>query len=264
MRKSSFTSYFLVFFILSLLIVGASKTGFLNPLDSFFKTIFLPVQTITYQAFIKMTGFGQNAQIQSLKAQNLVLTQRLVDQNKLAGDNKALQDQFQTTSPRSSNLVPADVVGAPEFISGFSVPESLILNRGTNDGVRLGDAVVYQSNLVGKVIQVTANLANVSLLTNASSLFTVKTLDTRAQGVAKGQGGGKIILDNVLLSDNLRKGDLVLTSGNINMQNLGFPPALTVGKIISVSKNPSDLFQKAEIESLVDLSKLEKVFVVVN
>lgn len=264
MRKSSFTSYFLIFFILSLLLIGISKTGFLNPLESFLKDIFSPVQTLTYGAFTKFTDFSQSAEVQSLKKQNLTLTQKLIDQSKLLADNKALRDQFQTTSPKNSDLLPADVVGAPGFIPGLSVPNNLILNRGTNDGIKVGDAVVYESNLVGKVTKVSANLANVALVINSSSLFTAKTLSTGAQGVAKGQGGGEIILDNVLLSDNLQKGDLVLTKGDIDMQNLGFPPDLVVGKITSVSKNPSDLFQKAEIESLIDFSKLGKVFIVVN
>jgi rod shape-determining protein MreC len=264
MRKSSFTSYFLVFFVLSLLILGAAKSGLLNPLDAFFKDIFAPFQALTYQTFVKITDFGQNSQIASLKAQNLALIKQLVDKNKLVGDNKALRDQFQTVSPKSTNLVPADVVGAPGFIPDLSVPEVLILDRGANDGVKVGDAVVYENNLVGKITQVTANLASITLLTNSSSLFTVKTLETQAQGVVKGQGGGKVILDNVVLSDSLKKDDLVLTKGDVNIQNSGFPPDLTVGKITSISKNPSDLFQKAEIQTLVDFSNLEKVFVVVN
>jgi rod shape-determining protein MreC len=264
MQKRSFVSYFLVFFILSLLLVGASKTGFLNPLDSFFKDIFSPFQALTYQTFTKITDFGQNAEIESLKAQNFALTKKLVDQNKLIGDNKALRDQFQTENPKSTNLVSADVVGAPGFIPGFSTAETLILDRGINDGVKLGDAVVYQNNLVGKITQATANLSDVTLLTNSSSLFTAKTLETQAKGVIKGQGGGEVILDNVVLSDSLKKDDLVLTKGDISVQNAGFPPDLTVGRIISVSKNPSDLFQKAEIQTLVNFSKLEKVFVVVN
>jgi len=264
MQKRSFVSYFLVFFVLSLLILGASKIGFLNPLDAFLKDIFAPVQALTYQTFVRITDFGQNPQIESLKAQNFALTQKLVDQNKLVGDNKALRDQFQTENPKSTNLAPADVVGAPGFIPGLSVPEVLILDRGINDGVKVGDAVVYENNLVGKITQVTANLASVTLLTNSSSLFTAKTLDTQAQGVVKGQGGGEAILDNVVLSDNLKKDDLVLTKGDTSIQNGGFPSDLTVGKIISISKNPSDLFQKAEIQTLLDFSKLGKVFVVVN
>jgi len=264
MCKSSFTSYFLVFFILSFLIFGASKTGLLNPLDSFFKTIFSPVQALTYQTFTKVTDFGQNSQILMLKAQNLILTQKLVDQTKLIADNEALRDQFQTASPRSANLVEADVVGAPGFVPGLSFPETLILDIGTNDGVRVGDAVVYKNNLVGKITQASANLSSATLVTNSSSQFIAKTLETGASGVAKGQGGGEIILDNVVLSDNLKKGDLVLTTGAINLQNSGFPPDLTVGKIISISKNPSDLFQKAEIQPLIDFTNLQKVFVVVN
>lgn len=264
MQKKSFTSYFLVFFALSLLIIGASKTGILNPLDAFLKDIFSPVQTLTYQTFVKVTGFGQNTQIQSLKAENLALTQKLIDQRQLIGDNKALRDQFQTTSPKSPNLLPADVVGAPGFVPGLSLPEILILNQGANDGVKIGDAVVYENNLVGKITQVSANLSNVTLLTNSSSLFTAETLETKAQGVVKGQGGGEVILDNVILADTLQKDDLVVTADDMDIQNSGFPPDLTVGKIISVSKNPSDLFQKADIQPLVDFSNLEKVFVVVN
>jgi rod shape-determining protein MreC len=264
MQKKSFTSYFFVFFVFSLLLIGASKIGLLSPVDSFFKTILSPIQAIAYGTFSKVTGFGQNSEIQLLKSENLVLKNKLIDQDKLIGDNKALRDQFQTTDPKSVNLLPADVVGAPGFVPGLSLPEILILNKGANDGIKIGDAVVYQNNLVGKVTQVSGNLSNVILLTNSSSQFIAQTLETKAQGVIKGQGGGGVIFDNVLLSDNLKKEDLVLTKGDINAQGSGFPPNLVVGKIISVSKNPSDLFQKAEVKTLIDLSNLEKVFIVIN
>ena len=264
MQKRNFVSYFLIFFIISLLIVGASKSGLLNPLDSLLKTIFSPIQAVTYGSFARITGFGQNAEIQQLKAKNFALTKQLVDRAKLVGDNKALRDQFATENPKSSDLLPASVVGAPGFVPGLSVPEVLILDKGISDGLKIGDAVVYQNNLVGKITQISEDLASVTLLTNSTSQFTAKTLQTGALGVVKGQGGGGIILDNVLLSDNLKKDDLVLTKGDIDVQNGGFPADLTVGKILSVSKNPSDLFQKAEIQPLIDLSNLQKVFVIVN
>jgi len=68
MQKKSFTSYFLVFFILSLLIFGAAKTGFLSPLNAFLQSIFSPVQAVTYQTFAKITDFGANSQMQLLKS----------------------------------------------------------------------------------------------------------------------------------------------------------------------------------------------------
>jgi cell shape-determining protein MreC len=89
-------------------------------------------------------------------------------------------------------------------------------------------------------------------------------LSTQALGVAKGQGGGGIILDDVVLSDTLQKGDLVLTKGDIDSHGIGIPPDLIVGEITSVSKFPSDLFQKASLKSKIDSSKLNKAFIVVN
>src|ERR1035437_2694864 len=100
MQKKSFTSYFLVFFGLSLLFIGASKIGWLNPVDSLLKDIFSPVQSLTHSMFTGIIGFGQNSQVEALKAQNLSLTQKLVDENKLMADNQALRDQFATENPK--------------------------------------------------------------------------------------------------------------------------------------------------------------------
>ncbi|HZJ18567.1 MAG TPA: rod shape-determining protein MreC, partial [Patescibacteria group bacterium] len=71
-------------------------------------------------------------------------------------------------------------------------------------------------------------------------------------------------LDNVLLSENLKKGDIILTKGDIDQEENGYPPDLIIGKIISVDKSPSALFQKADVVSLVDLSKLTTVFIIVK
>jgi rod shape-determining protein MreC len=264
MQKRNFASYFLVFLILSLVIFGAAKIGLLNPLDSLGKAVLSPFQALTYGAFAKISEFGSSSQVQELKAQNITLTQKLIDQNKLVADNKALRDQFQTQNPKSSDLLEADIIGAPAFIPGVSVPETLILDRGESDGIKVGQVVVYEDNLVGKVVGVSSFLTSVMLVTNPSSSFTAKTLETQSQGVIKGQGGGEMILDNVVLSDSLQREDTVLTGGNVNSSGLGFPPDLVVGKINAISKNPSDLFQKADVKSLIDFSKLTKVFVIVN
>jgi rod shape-determining protein MreC len=261
MRKKNFVEVFLVFFMLSLIVFGAAKIGLLRPFESFFAEILSPFQAMTTVAFSKITSFSSNSQIQSLKQQNSELTKKLVDQSSLIADNKALSDQFQTQTPKSQSLIPAEIVASPGFIPGISVPETLILDKGEADGVKIGQAVVYQNNLVGKISKISSTLSSAMLITNSSSSFTVTTLTTQSLGVIKGQGGGEMILDNVVLSDTLQKQDLVLTKGDINLSGSGFPPDLVVGKITSISKNPSDLFQKASIASLIDVSKLNKVFI---
>ena len=119
MQKRSFVYYFLILLVLSFLIFGASKIGLLNPLDSFFKNLFSPFSETTYSIFAKLTDFSANSQIQSLKAQNLVLANKLVDQSKLIADNKALRDQFETETPKSQNLLPADVEARRDLSRDF-------------------------------------------------------------------------------------------------------------------------------------------------
>jgi rod shape-determining protein MreC len=262
MQKRSYVSYFLILFVCSLVIFGASKIGILNPLDSLSQKVFSPFQQATYAISAKITDFGSNSQIQSLKAQDLQLANKLVDQTKLIADNQALRDQFASENPKSQTLLPADVVGAPSFVPGFSVPETVIINRGVSDGVKVNQAVVYESNLIGKIAQVSDNFASVVLVSNVGFSVTAEALQTQSPGVVNGQGGGEIIFGNVLLSDNLKTGDLVVAKGSVDINGVGFPPGLVIGKITAVSKNPSDLFQQAKIQSQLDFAKLRKVFVV--
>lgn len=261
-KRSSAGIYFLFFLALSLITLVLSQTGIFKHVSPAFQSFISPIQSITFNFYSGFANFGQNPQIELLKQQNLELTKKFIDQTKLAADNKALSDQFQTQNPKSPMLIPSSVIGAPGFIPGVSVPENLILDRGESDGIKVGDAVVYQDNLMGKIIKTSANLSEVMLITNISSSFTAKTLNTQSLGVINGQGGGEIILDNVVLSDTLQKQDTVLTKGNIGQDGNGFPPDLIVGKISSISKNPSDLFQKAEVKSLVDFTRITKVFVI--
>lgn len=210
--------------------------------------------------FLSWAGF-KNSEVEKLKDENLNLSKKLIDQKKLIEDNKALNDQFQTTSVKSVDLLPADVVGAPRFLPGLSIPEFLVIDVGEKDGVRVGDAVVFKDNLVGKLTKVQNYLSEVTLINSTSSKFTGKT-STGILGVVKGEGNDEIVLDNVVLSDKLQKGDLILTNPGLNVDSTGTPPNLIVGKITSIDRNPSDLFQKAEIVSFLDFSRLTKVFVI--
>ncbi len=147
-KRGGFLSYFLVFLLLSLLIFTLSKGGFLKPLDSIIAGALSPLESLTYGVFSKVISIAESSELKSLREENIELSKKLIDQKKLIEDNKALSDQFQTQNIRSSSLLPADIIGAPSFISGISVPETLTLDRGENDGVKVGDAVVYKNNLV--------------------------------------------------------------------------------------------------------------------
>jgi len=263
-RKENFPPVFFVFLVLSLLVFGLSKAGILNPVGSIFQKIIAPFQSVTYTVFNSMDFLGANPKLKNLETENLILASMLSDQKKLKDDNAALSDQFQTVSPKSNTLLPANIVGAPSFVPGVTTPETFIIDKGTRDGVMIDAAVVYKNNLLGKITKANDFLSEVTLVINSSMSFTVKVLSSEALGVIKGQGGQDMILDNVLLSDKLKPLDLVLTNGDANLDGSGYPPDLVVGKIISVDKKASSLFQRAEVSSFIDFSKITMVFVIVK
>lgn len=262
-KKVKFTSIFLVLLVLSSLIFVISKAPFLKGAGSVLMIPFSPIRAEAYNVYIGIISLGGNETIENLKQENQDLRKKIVQQQKLQQDNNALRDQFQSTKVSPVNLIPAAVIGAPSFIPGVSLPDFLIIDKGTGDGIKYGNAVVFKDNLIGKITKVSSNISTVSLISSSSTSFTGKTGESgKIIGVIKGQGGEDMILDNILLSENLKKGDLVLTKGDVDSKGEGFPPNLVVGKIISIDKNPSALFQKADVVSFADFSKLTTVFVI--
>lgn len=259
MQKRKNWIYIFIFFLsLSLLIFLLFKLPIFKPVSSLIQNIFSPVQSLTHSL---ATGFRSNREMDNLKKQNLELTKKIVDQGKIAADNKALRDQFEVSYPKSQDLLEARVISSPSFIPGITLAENLIIDKGEKDGIKIGMAVVFRDNLVGKIQKISDNTSKIILVSNSGFWVISQTLQTNAQGVVKGQGAGELILDNVVLSQNLSQDDFVLTKGEGDL-NGGIMPSLVIGKIVSVNKNPSDLFQVAKVKSLLDFSHLSTVFIV--
>lgn len=268
-KRQNLFYIFLIFLFLSVFVFFIFKLPILKPVSSTIQNIFAPIQSLTYQTFYSIFNIGSNPKIKTLQEQNLNLSKKLVDQSKTSADNKALRDQFATAYPKDSTLLPADIMSSPAFIPGISAPEDFILDKGEKDGVRKGQAVVYKDNLVGLITKTSDYYSKVSIITNSKFTLTSQTLSSQALGVVKGQSGGEMILDNVVLSQELRKDDLIITKGDMDLpagrqdeKGQGVLPNLIIGKIVSVNKNPSDLFQTAKIKSLLDFPSLSKVFII--
>lgn len=261
-KKERLIFTFFIFLSLSIIILVLSLFGKLLWPQSFLEknVSFLPK---TFFGFFQGLPFvSESSLVKKLKDENLILASSLVDQERLKKENAALFSQFQTKDLQTLSLLPAQIVGAPGFIPGITTPASFILDKGTKDNVNVGDSVVVKNNLVGKISKVSSYLAKVDIITNPSVAFTAKTINGTI-GVVKGGGGDKITLDNVLPSQNLKKNELVLTNGDVNIDGIGIPGDLIVGKIQSIEKVPTALFQRAEIKSLINFTKLSTVFIII-
>lgn len=260
-RKEGFLPVSLVVVFLCILILVISLSGSLNFLTSFFEKGTAQIQGITFHIFRNLPFISQDEKVKQLEENNLELLSRIASFEKLKKENAALSDQFQTSYPPSYHLLKADIVGAPSFIPGVSAPNVFIINKGLKDNLKVGMAIVVKDNLMGVISQVSANLSKADLVSNSSLSFTAKT-QNGASGLVR--GGANLTLENILLSENIAAGELVLTKGDINSDGVGIPPDLIVGEIISVEKNPSNLFQKAKLESAVNFVNLSTVFVYIQ
>lgn len=254
MKRKHLTVPVLILLCLSLLIF-IFKDSFLK---GFFENSLVP--------FIRLLPNSQEdkTEIGRLRRENQELLQKLSILESLQSENKALKDQFETQTPRSPQLLPAKIIGSPRFIPGVSLPEVFILDKGKKDGVIVGLPVVVGSSMIGRISTVSEFVSEVRLLSSQSNSFTAKTRETNAQGVVKGKGNGKIVLDNIVLSDTLKKDDIVVTYGDVSVTGNGLAEGLVVGKIISIEKKSSNLFQSAQIKSLVQIPQLSTVFVLVH
>lgn len=261
-KEKLFFNLFIIFFV-SLIILGISRFSFFSFAQGVLDQLITPFGKIAHAVFRFSPPFS-NSEVLKLEQEKRQLIEKIADEQKLQKDLAALKDQFQVTTPASTLLLPSNVVGAVGFIPNITPPEMLIFDKGSKDGVVKGQAVVVGKNLIGKIIEVSAHLAKVSLITSASFSTPGQSSNGKTIGVIKGKGNGEIVFDNVLLSDSLSLGDIIVTKGTIDMQSVGVPKDLVVGTITSIDKKPSALFQTAKIKTTLDMSRQDSVFVVIQ
>ena len=258
-QKQNFLPFFLVFFGLSLVLILLGSTGIFGNITSFANKVSNPGKDAVY--VFTLRGF-QNKAINSLTQENQNLKKKLSEEKNILNENIALKSQFEETGSGSKDLLPAKVIGFPGFVPGISLPDYLIIDKGLRSGVVKGNAVVSNNYLVGRVVLTYPDFSKIELITNKNSTFTAKIeREEELNGVVKGQGDDKVILDNVLLTQELKKDEAVLTKGDLDERGNGYPPDILVGEIEAIEKNQSDLFQRASVVSPIDFKNLNIVFV---
>lgn len=134
---------------------------------------------------------------------------------------------------------------------------TVLVDRGSRDGVTRNAPVVAPEGVVGRVIEVTPLAARVLLIADSRSAVGVVIQGSRDAGVVEGRSGPLLHLRYLSRAAQVRPGDLVVTSG------LGgvFPRGLVVGRIVKVVREEGELLQEAEVEPAAALDRLEDVLI---
>ncbi len=188
---------------------------------------------------------------EKIQAMNLE-SNRVLSSLRQAGQWQALlelrgQLSFQTKTAR--------IIGrSPSFLSF-----TLMVDRGSEDGVRKDDPVINAEGVVGRVISVFPRTAEVHVILDSDAAAGSLLSRTHLQGVISGTGTSFLKLNYVLNQEDVQVGDKVVTSGLDNV----FPKDLTVGRVVRVRQGES-VFKEIDVLPVVDFTRLETVLVVVN
>jgi rod shape-determining protein MreC len=137
---------------------------------------------------------------------------------------------------------------------------SVVIDRGSDQGVQKGMVAVTDRGMVGKVSAVSPRSAKVLLTTDTSLVVNGVVQRSRAPGVAVGRPEGDMVLQYVEKDADVKEGDLVVTSG----LGGGFPRGIPLGVVKRVTDADQASFKEVRIAPAATSGPLELVMVILD
>ena len=260
MHRANLTNLFVFLLLLSfsVLILGADSAGILNPARRTVSLVSVPIQGWIYNFsttikgeflfFFQVRSIGRD--YENLKIDYAKILAQTTKLKAVQEENNILRAQFESKPEGASKLLPARVIG---------FPKNLILDQGSNTQVKVGDIAVLENSFIGEVASVGPNSSILRIPTDPGSSISVYVDSPRGpKGAVVGNFGSTMVLEKILPEEKIEEGDLVLTAGEEKRGNI--PKGLILGKISKISKDPSAVFQSAEVKPIWPYGDLRLVF----
>ena len=136
--------------------------------------------------------------------------------------------------------------------------QTVIINKGSDDGVSTGQTVMGTSGVVGQIVSTSSHTATVRLLTDPQSGAAAMVQSSRAEGILRGSLVGLLYLEDLDADAEVNVGDVIVTSG------LGgsYARGLIIGTVVKVDAQQGDTSRRAVVSPNDAISTLEDVLVV--
>lgn len=222
-------------------------------ISGFFERIIVwPYNTVASAGNKYVFLLGTQRENQQLREENERLRLENGIMNEILSENERLREalNFKRLQPTAS--VMTQVIGKES--SPFS--STITINKGSDDGIGKGMAVITSAGVVGKVMAVLPNTSKVMLLTDPGSTLAVRVMRNREEGLLEGKLN-TCILKYVSYYADIQEGDVLVTSGLDGI----YPKGLPVATVVKVTRQEANAFQTVVAEPSVRFSRLEEVLV---
>jgi rod shape-determining protein MreC len=169
-------------------------------------------------------------------------------------ENKRLRELLSLKEKEHKYVTAARVIArSPDQWSN-----TVILDKGLLDGITKNMIAITCRGLAGKISGVSDSYSNLLLLSDINFSAAARLQESRTEGVISGTGFRKCQLKYIPYEEEVRKGDIVITSGLDSL----FPQGIPIGYISNISKKGIGIFQEIEVLPFIDSSKIEEVVII--
>lgn len=241
------------------LIVIDVRFSQLDPVRKLMSSTLTPVHWLSELPGAVVDGIGflftsrgdMEQELDLLKARLLVLERKSQKYASVSAELNRLRELLNASRLLDEGVVVAEMVGA----SPDADNQYILINKGENDGVTLGQAVLDEKGLMGQVIEVSEFNSRVLLISDSRHAVPVQVNRNGVRAIAYGVGSLSYLeLGNVPDTADIVEGDLLVSSG------LGgrFPQGYPVASIRSIEHDPGRQFARVKVvpEAQLDRSRL--------
>lgn len=198
-------------------------------------------------------NFIQN---ERLKKEIDLLRNKLNVQNEIYLENLRLKNLLYFKQKSPTKLIAARVIGR----SPDSWSSSIIIDKGTHNGIKSGMSTITYLGLVGRVIEAQESFSKILLISDPNLSISAMVGRSRQEGLVSGTLGTHLIMRYLPEEPDIKIGDVIITSG----LNYTHPKGLLIGTVIEIGKEFSGLSRYAIIKPAVELSSIEEVLVIIQ
>ncbi|HYA12674.1 MAG TPA: rod shape-determining protein MreC [Thermodesulfovibrionales bacterium] len=226
--------------------------GFLNNTLNGFHAIVNSVKDSITSPFKKM--LIREEENTRLKAEIKRLHEEQQQYQEALLENRRLRELLSLKGKEHGYVTAARIIarGADQWSNTF------VLDKGLSDGVTKDMTAITPKGLMGKIAGVSNSYSYLLLLTDLNFSAAVRLQESRREGIISGIGLRKCQLKYIPYEEEVKVGDIVITSGLDSL----FPQGIPVGYVSKVDKKGTGLFQNIEVTPFEDNSKTEEIAII--
>ena len=194
-------------------------------------------------------------QNKKLKEENIQLKSDLQRVYKLDAENKRLYELLGSYPDRQKNFLFADI------IASSTVPDrhQITINKGSDDGINVGDAVADPDGIIGHVIRDQFFSSEILLISDLEHAIPIEIINTGERAIAYGSGDmNRLEIRSIPPNSKAKIDDVVITSGLGGRYPEGFP----IGEISEIERTEGENFLTINLSPFADLKIINEIWVI--